>query len=176
MATAIDVMKYIKAKKRLTGEVQLQKLVYYSQAWSLAWDGAPLFHDKIEAWRHGPVCRSIYKRTDTADATALTPQERATVDAVLTYYGTMPGATLSQMSHEEKPWADVWGDRRSDETCSDEITHDVHSRGVCDEADDGSDDTEGDPAAGEGDLPVERFAGLLLGALAALPEYQEHDQ
>ena len=69
MATAIDVMKYIKAKKRLTGEVQLQKLVYYSQAWSLAWDGAPLFHDKIEAWRHGPVCRSIYKRTDTADAT-----------------------------------------------------------------------------------------------------------
>lgn len=128
MATAIDVMKYIKAKKRLTGEVQLQKLVYYSQAWSLAWDGAPLFHDKIEAWRHGPVCRSIYKRTDTADATALTPQERATVDAVLTYYGTMPGATLSQMSHEEKPWADVWGDRRSDETCSDEITHDAMRR------------------------------------------------
>ena len=75
MATAIDVMKYIKAKKRLTGDVQLQKLVYYSQAWSLAWDGAPLFHDKIEAWRHGPVCRSIYKRTDTADAPALTPQE-----------------------------------------------------------------------------------------------------
>ena len=39
MATAIDVMKYIKSQKSITGEVQLQKLVYYSQAWSLAWDG-----------------------------------------------------------------------------------------------------------------------------------------
>lgn len=128
MATAIDVMKYIKSQQHITGEVQLQKLVYYAQAWSLAWDGTPLFHDKIEAWRHGPVVRSIYKRTDDADATVLTARERATVDAVLAHYGKMYGAALRQMSHSEKPWADVWGDRAADDWCSDEISHDAMRR------------------------------------------------
>lgn len=128
MATAIDVMKYIKSQKSITGEVQLQKLVYYSQAWSLAWDGVPLFHDRIEAWRHGPVVRSIYKRTDGADATVLTPSERATVDAVLVHYGEMYGSELAGMSHSEKPWSDVWGDRPEDAKCSDEITHDAMRR------------------------------------------------
>lgn len=128
MATAIDVMKYIKSQKQITGEVQLQKLVYYSQAWSLAWDGAPLFHDKIEAWRYGPVVRSIYKRSDDADATVLTPAERRTVDAVLAHYGRLFGADLKEMSHAEKPWSDVWGDRPADAFCSDEITHDSMRR------------------------------------------------
>lgn len=128
MATAIDVMKYIKSRQVITGEVQLQKLVYYSQAWSLAWDGTPLFHDRIEAWRHGPVVRSIYKRNDQADATVLDRREQSTVDAVLAHYGSMYGAALRQMSHDEKPWADVWGDRPSDDRCSDEITHDAMRR------------------------------------------------
>ena len=128
MATALDVMRYIKSQQIITGEVQLQKLVYYAQAWSLAWDGTPLFHDRIEAWRHGPVVRSLYKRGDDADATVLNPHERATVDAVLDHYGSMYGASLREMSHDEKPWADVWGDRPADGVCSDEITHDAMRR------------------------------------------------
>ena len=30
--------------------MKLQKLVYYSQAWSLIWDEKPLFEEEIEAW------------------------------------------------------------------------------------------------------------------------------
>ena len=34
---------------------KLQKLCYYSQAWSLVWDEEPLFSEDIQAWAHGPV-------------------------------------------------------------------------------------------------------------------------
>jgi uncharacterized phage-associated protein len=40
--------------------LKLQKLLYFAQGWHLAFSGFPLFEDPIEAWRHGPVIRSIY--------------------------------------------------------------------------------------------------------------------
>jgi uncharacterized phage-associated protein len=39
---------------------KLQKLVYYSQAWSLVWDDEPLFPEEIQAWANGPVCPALY--------------------------------------------------------------------------------------------------------------------
>ncbi len=125
MATAIDVMKYIKAKTPLYGEVQLQKLMYYSQSWSLAWDGHPLFPERIEAWQMGPVVPAIRYRTDQPDETVLTVAERATVDAVLAHYGRQHGAALIDLSHSEAPWADVWGTRSADARCTEEIPHDA---------------------------------------------------
>ena len=35
--------------------LRLQKLLYYSQAWSLVIRGSELFSDDIEAWCWGPV-------------------------------------------------------------------------------------------------------------------------
>ena len=55
MATAHDVAAYILQKKGEMTAMKLQKLVYYSQAWSVVWDERPLFHEKIEAWANGPV-------------------------------------------------------------------------------------------------------------------------
>ena len=47
-----------------SGEVithlKLQKLIYYAQAWFLAFFARPLFHDSFEAWQHGPVVRKLY--------------------------------------------------------------------------------------------------------------------
>jgi len=40
--------------------MKLQKLAYYSQAWSLVWDELPIFQDSIEAWANGPVCPRLY--------------------------------------------------------------------------------------------------------------------
>ena len=40
---------------------KLQKLCYYSQAWSLVWDDEPLFTEKIEAWANGPVIPDLYQ-------------------------------------------------------------------------------------------------------------------
>jgi uncharacterized phage-associated protein len=38
--------------------LKLQKLLYYTQAWYLAFTGQPLFSESIEAWVHGPFPRS----------------------------------------------------------------------------------------------------------------------
>lgn len=38
----------------------LQKLLYFSQAWSLVIDGRPLFEEELKAWKYGPVVPSVY--------------------------------------------------------------------------------------------------------------------
>jgi uncharacterized phage-associated protein len=40
--------------------LQLQKLLYLAQGWTLALTGNPLFPDHIEAWDYGPVVPEVY--------------------------------------------------------------------------------------------------------------------
>lgn len=113
MTSVFDVAAYILEKRGAMSAMKLQKLCYYSQAWSLVWDGVPLFAERIEAWRDGPVIRELFsahKGQFTVESIAsgssaqLKPSQRQTVDAVLEAYGSFDGATLSRMSHDEKPW------------------------------------------------------------------------
>ena len=60
MATVFDVAFYILDKLGDMSTMKLQKLCYYAQAWSLAWDGFPLFDEEFQAWANGPVCRELY--------------------------------------------------------------------------------------------------------------------
>ncbi|MDR2895454.1 MAG: DUF4065 domain-containing protein [Propionibacteriaceae bacterium] len=41
--------------------MKLEKLLYYCQGWSLAWDGVPLFKEPLEAWANGPVCPAAFR-------------------------------------------------------------------------------------------------------------------
>ena len=52
MANVFDVADYILKECGEMPALKLQKLVYYSQAWSLVWDEAPLFEEEIEACHH----------------------------------------------------------------------------------------------------------------------------
>ncbi|MFT4227074.1 Panacea domain-containing protein [Micropruina sp.] len=129
MTTAYDVLKYIKAHHRLFGETQAHKLLYYAQAWTLAWDGAPLFDDEIEAWQNGPVVRSIRYANPAADPNVpLTDQQKQNIAAVIEHYGKKSGAELGVLTHTESPWLTVWGDRPRDDACSDPIPHDLMRR------------------------------------------------
>lgn len=47
MASVFDVSAYILETKGPITAMKLQKLVYYAQAWSLVWDEAPIFDEKI---------------------------------------------------------------------------------------------------------------------------------
>ena len=129
--TAFDVAEYIIRKRGGTiRALKLQKLVYYSQAWSLVWDEAPLFGEKIEAWRKGPVVPQLYfkheKQLDVAtvggNADALCEAQRKTVDDVLLYYGSHTSEWLCELTHRERPWKDARGDLAPEARGNAEIT------------------------------------------------------
>lgn len=41
-------------------QLQVQKLVFFAHGWFLGNTGLPLVNEQVEAWRHGPVFRSLY--------------------------------------------------------------------------------------------------------------------
>jgi uncharacterized phage-associated protein len=112
-ASAHDVAAYLLQKHGAMTAMKLQKLLYYSQAWSLVWDEAPLFKEPIEAWANGPVVPEVYAGHrgefsvsiwPSGDAAKLTKVQTETVDAVLSYYGNKTAQYLSDLTHLEEPW------------------------------------------------------------------------
>jgi uncharacterized phage-associated protein len=116
MVSVHDVAAYILKKRGEMTAMKLQKLVYYSQAWSLVWDERPMFRAPIEAWANGPVVPALYKvhrgqfkvaAWPKGDSKQLDKDARDTVDAVLEYYGHRTAQWLSDLTHAERPWRDA---------------------------------------------------------------------
>src|SRR5437763_17167613 len=64
-SNARDVARYFLLKTDeeagdTISNLKLQKLLYYAQGFFLALQDAPLFDDRILAWRHGPAIKRIY--------------------------------------------------------------------------------------------------------------------
>src|SRR5262249_26306763 len=121
MADVIDVAEYVLEKIHETTAMKLQKLIYYCQAWHLAWTEKPLFEGKIEAWRNGPVVPLLFnlhkgqfklkpgfffKKTRRTKH-ALSRDEIDIIDRVLKYYASKDPHWLSQLTHMESPWKDA---------------------------------------------------------------------
>ncbi len=105
--------------------LKLYKLAYYAQAWHLVWEGRPLFSDRIEAWKHGPVPATCYKERSVgiiAPSANLTENQRSTIDAILRFYGKLSGWKLRELTHREDPWRDARGDLPENAHSSEEIT------------------------------------------------------
>lgn len=116
MASAHDVAKYILTRQGEMTTWKLQKLVYYSKAWHLVWDGESLFPERIEAWANGPVVRDLYavhrqqyrrKTWPVGKINNLTQNQKESIDAVLGFYGDKSGHWLSELTHQESPWKDA---------------------------------------------------------------------
>ncbi|GAB5895899.1 DUF4065 domain-containing protein [Mycolicibacterium mageritense] len=135
MATSLDVAAYILRANGGSGDPlrakTLQKLVYYAQAWSMVWDGHPLFSEPIEAWRDGPVVRRLYSAhwrqysvaaIPGGDPDALTAEEKAVLDSVLAFYGDFSCEELVERTHREMPWQQARGDLPYGAHSSAEIT------------------------------------------------------
>jgi len=134
MVGVLDVAKFILKKEGAMSAMKLQKLVYYSQAWSLVWDERPLFREKIEAWANGPVVPELYQAhkglfsVDVTnivggDANALVGDSRDTVLGVLKFYGDKTGQWLSEVTHREAPWLSARHGLRPGERGSNQITN-----------------------------------------------------
>lgn len=133
MARAVDVAKYILTKTGEMTAMKLQKLVYYSQAWSLVWDESPLFEEDIQAWAYGPVVPVLYGyhkgRFKVNEATfadgdvdALTSNQKDSVEKVLEVLKDKSGQWLSELTHMESPWKDARGDHKPTEKCDNFIS------------------------------------------------------
>ena len=106
--------------------MQVQKLTYFSHAWTLGLGYGPLFQDAVESWQYGPVIRSVYHALKSygdapvtepilVDEESFTPLESRVINVIYKQYGELDGLKLSQMTHAEgSPWQQTYlKDKRS---------------------------------------------------------------
>lgn len=113
-ATASDVARYLLEKRGTLTGYQLQKLLYYCQAWMLAVEGRPLFADEVKAYDHGPAVpsvsmqhqglRIVHASDIRGKSSMVVDHERAFIDCVTSAYEGMSGDQLEQLTHEEDTW------------------------------------------------------------------------
>lgn len=138
----LNVARYIIEQKGPMTTMKLQKLSYYCQAWSLAWDGEPLFENDFQAWANGPVSPTLYlhhRGTFRVESDFLndshfegfTEEQIDTMNAVLRDYGDLSAMELSNMTHQERPWKEarlgVSDGERSTEVVDKEIMQEYYA-------------------------------------------------
>lgn len=103
--------------------LKLQKLLFYCDAYHLAYFGEELVEDKFEAWVHGPVSREVYNSlkdqsilysdisyspSNTNDVDKefekLSSDQKAVLVDVLTELSAWTGPQLEAATHRETPW------------------------------------------------------------------------
>ena len=119
VTSVLDVGQYIYDKLGKIDPWRLQKLTYYAESWSLAWDGESLFPEGFQAWADGPVSHDLHREDkwnrnglaiDGADVGRLTERQRTVIDHVLSFYGSMSRGELIERTHREAPWVEARGD------------------------------------------------------------------
>lgn len=118
MNNVFDVAKYILEKCGSMTTMKLQKIAYYCQAWSLAWDDEPIFDEDFQAWANGPVCTELFKQHRgkyriQAEDISNTSSEKfpqrfiESMDIVINDYADKSPQWLSDSTHNEAPWRDA---------------------------------------------------------------------
>lgn len=110
------VIRYILAESGETTPLALQKQLYYTQGFYMAFYEEELFVEDCEAWKHGPVYRKVYHRykkygyNPIEDAEMrmgdinLTNEVKEVVDNVISSFACYSGKILEKMTHAEEPW------------------------------------------------------------------------
>ena len=124
MATALDAAKVLIEIGTVQAEdeqgdamtnMRVNKLLYFAQGYCLAKYGKPLFTDRIEAWKKGPVVPSVYDHykpfgwniiVDTpAERSKFTSEEFNLLIDISEAYRFHSTTALSDKTHEDgSPW------------------------------------------------------------------------
>lgn len=120
--TAKYILKYCNENNvKDCSNKKLQKLLYYVQAWSLAFTGKALFSDPIEAWLHGPVVADIYRKYKEFGFNPIPisaveligfsenyfSDKTDMVNSILSHYTAYDADFLEMRTHIEAPWKEA---------------------------------------------------------------------
>lgn len=104
---------YIIAKCGDVTPLQLQKMLYYTQACFIIFYNRFAFLDECEAWIHGPVYRSVYEKykdykyesiSSAIKIPELKTEEEVILNLVIDNFGRYSGKVLEEFTHKEMPW------------------------------------------------------------------------
>ncbi|PIZ31031.1 MAG: hypothetical protein COY40_03140 [Alphaproteobacteria bacterium CG_4_10_14_0_8_um_filter_53_9] len=124
----VDIANYFIHRVLQEGEdgiitnLKVQKLCYYAQGFHLALnDGEPLFDESLEAWKHGPVSRTLYASLADYGANPITAliasgddidklsiETKSFLDDIYSEFGQFSAWALREMTHKEPPWQNNW--------------------------------------------------------------------
>lgn len=141
VTVADHVLVLARDKGILLDPLQLNKLCYITQGFCLGDSGEPAFNDAIEAWKYGPVVKSVYGRfkqygsakithladnrplnhderrpspEDHAASARLRPHAVKAANRVVSGYGKFSGMQLLKMTHYKgTPWHKVYSPCRN---------------------------------------------------------------
>jgi uncharacterized phage-associated protein len=106
--------------------MQLIKLVYIADGWSIALHERPLSKQNPQAWQYGPVYPTVYtafkqfgskpitahacvKGTDVPYIEQFTAEEEELLRAVVASYGKLSAFALSNLTHQAgTPWSEAY--------------------------------------------------------------------
>lgn len=124
-AVANEFIRLSKADGKKLTNMQLQKLVYIANGFSLAIHGKPLYFHNTHAWQWGPVVPKLYKSLqkygsgtvaellETDDQIDMDSQDGEIIKAVYDNYGHYTGGQLSALTHQPNtPWSDTWNNKQ----------------------------------------------------------------
>lgn len=129
---------FINAIDRQAGEtittLEVQRLVYFAQAWYLANTGRPLFAEDFQAWSTGPVIPAVFDRFENYTYATVPAMDRAReikgdklqlLENVQNQYGCYRGRKLDELARESGgPWEAARGSISSVAPCDTIVTKD----------------------------------------------------
>ncbi|HSW71974.1 MAG TPA: type II toxin-antitoxin system antitoxin SocA domain-containing protein [Chlamydiales bacterium] len=130
-----DVADFLISESRERGDIitnlKLQKLLYYAQAWHLALKDKPLFEEDFQAWIHGPVLPSQYKRFKASEWRPILEEINSPnlalpikehLKEVVDVFGIETATALELMTHNELPWQEARKGIPADQPCTASIS------------------------------------------------------
>lgn len=114
MANTLAVAKYLNGLNLSKygcnmSQMEMHKLMYFTQRESLMITDNPLFDGEFEAWKYGPVLTEVRREYLTnhmfvSNYGTLTEKEKELVSDVFNRYESVSVWDLSSLSHEEYSW------------------------------------------------------------------------
>jgi len=127
MYNCFDIATYFLKLAEIEGSsiktMKLLKLAYIAHGYHLGFFEYPLFKNRIEAWKYGPVIPDLYRvirrfgskfsvdidTTDLYSENELSKEDREFLEIIWSYYKKYNGFELSALTHKENtPWEDIY--------------------------------------------------------------------